>query len=550
MVKLKLDDTSKPTPKNKVSVLFILSLAVILAVIGVSSWSFFGKHNDKHIAPVITASTAIDAPIEAMPQLPSEAANDDTAPLPDGPPTPEISSAPSKNTLTPKADKLPELENEPKPENESSDKPANIPTETRASIAPDPVAPVSASPQVIARAADSEELAEDLYTPSETDAPSTQQEETPSGTEEEADAIVDTPERAPSPTGISPHQPAADGEAPDEITVEATPDLPERAGEAASEALVETEALSILQPELTAPSAKPEFAEQRLTPADVPVKNETDASKEAPENFSPPTFSASQAEASETEPKEIAAKVITPLWQANAAAFDNADNRPRIAIVVSEVGVNSSRTREAIEQLPAAVTLGFNPYGQNLQELVDQARKAGHEVLLQLPMEPVGYPRIDPGPQAMRTDLDENENLTRLDWALDRFTGYAGVTNQMGSKFTATADSIRPVLAILKNKDVFYLDSRTASNSVAAKIADGLDIPVASNDRFLDHKADGAVIDARLAELEAIAKRTGSAIGIAYPHSVTFRHLSEWADTLDQKELVLAPVSAIIKGKE
>lgn len=550
MGKLKSDDTSKPTPKNKVSVLFILSLAVILAVIGVSSWSFFGKHNDKHIAPVITASTAIDAPIESMPQQPSEATDDDTLPFPDGSPAPEVSSTPSKIILTPKTDKLPEIEKEPEPEVESSDKPAKIPTETPASIAPEPVAPISPSPQVTERAADPEEPAKDLDTLPGTDAASTQKEEPTAGTAEAANAIVDTPERAPSPAAVSPLQPDADEEAPEEITVESASDLEEETSESTSEAPVEAEVRSTPQPERTISSAKPEFAEQMQTPANVPVKNETEAPREAPENIPPPIFSEPQAEVSEAEPEEIAPEVITQMWQANAAVFDNSDSRPRIAILVSEVGVNSSRTREAIEQLPATVTLGFNPYGQNLQELVDQARKAGHEVLLQLPMEPVGYPRIDPGPQAMRTDLDENENLTRLDWALDRFTGYAGVTNQMGSKFTATADSIKPILAILKNKGVYYLDSRTASNSVAAKIADGLDIPVASNDRFLDHKADGAVIDARLAELEAIAKRTGSAVGIAYPHSVTFRHLSEWADTLDQKELVLAPVSAVIKGKE
>ncbi|MDF2366527.1 divergent polysaccharide deacetylase family protein [Sneathiella sp.] len=466
MGKLKTDDTSKPTPKNKVSVLFMLSLAVILAVIGISSWSFFGKHNDKHAAPVITASTAIDASVEAIPQLP--------------------------------------------PESDITETPTDISTEeASASIAPEPVAPVPASPQVTTPPPDPEEL---------------------------ADVMVDAPESLPSPTDIVPLHSATDEE---------------------------TDTESINQPELPAPSTEPEVTEHILTPVDKPGENEIETSEETLKNLPPPTLPIPQDEASELEQEttktaeepdakseEIISSGIIPPWRAYAAAFNYADDRPRIAIVISEAGVNPSRAREAIESLPAAVTLGFNPYGQNLQELVDQARDAGHEVLLQLPMEPVGYPRIDPGPQAMRTDLDEGENLARLDWALDRFTGYAGVTNQMGSKFTATTNSIRPVLTVLKEKAVFYLDSRTASNSVAAEIADDLDIPVAINNRFLDHKADAALIDVRLAELESIAQRTGSAIGIAYPHSETFRHLSDWAGTLDQKGLVLAPVSALIKRQE
>ena len=150
----------------------------------------------------------------------------------------------------------------------------------------------------------------------------------------------------------------------------------------------------------------------------------------------------------------------------------------------------------------------------------------------------------------MLTNLPEAENLSRLNWVLNRFTGYTGLTNQMGSKFTASRQHILPILEVIKEKGLLYLDSRTASNSVAAKVAQNLEIPVVINNRFLDHKASGETIDTRLAELENIARRTGSAVGVAYPYPVTFEHLSNWAKTLDDKGLVLAPVSALVNRQD
>ena len=456
---------------------------------------------------------------------------------------------------------------EPEPESYIAIKSkADIAAEAPESIAPEPAATSpKPSSQTTAPPLGPEEMANDMDTLSDMEAPAPSQEKEPVVMEripyaaELPEAEADISENIPSSTDITPLQPVND-EAPDESLAEISPDLEEETSEAISEEPDETDDKGAKQPETPAPSIEPDIAEEVFTPADIPEDNETEALEEALQDIIRSTLPKPQKETSDIEPEakiavvepdakseEIASTEILSPWQAYAAAFNYADDRPRIAIVISEAGISPSRTREAIEKLPAAVTLGFNPYGTNLQELVDQARGEGHEVLLQLPMEPVGYPKIDPGPQAMMTDLTEDENRARLDWALNRFTGYAGVTNQMGSKFTAVTDSIQPILVVLKEKGFFYLDSRTASNSVAAEIADDLDIPVAINNRFLDHKADGALIDARLTELESIAQRTGSAIGIAYPHSETFRHLSSWADTLDQKGLVLAPVSALIE---
>lgn len=237
-------------------------------------------------------------------------------------------------------------------------------------------------------------------------------------------------------------------------------------------------------------------------------------------------------------------------WRIYARPFDDPLDRPRISIVISEMGMSSSATKSAIQNLQGAVTLSFNPYARDLQSWIEQARAAGHEILLQLPMEPFGYPKNDPGPHSLLTSLTDQENLNRLDWMLGRFTGYSGVTNQMGSKFTATAADIQPVLNVIKSRGLLFLDGRTSAKSVAGQLAAKSKVPVAINNRFLDHKADRITIDARLKDLERIARYTGTAVGIGYPYPVTLERIALWTQGLARKGFVLVPISAAVNRQE
>lgn len=237
-------------------------------------------------------------------------------------------------------------------------------------------------------------------------------------------------------------------------------------------------------------------------------------------------------------------------WRTYARPFDDPLDRPRISIIISEMGMSPSATRSTIQNLPGAITLSFNPYARNLQSWAEQARAAGHEVLLQLPMEPFGYPKNDPGDHSLLTSLTDRENLNRLEWMLGRFTGYSGVTNQMGSKFTAATEDIKPILEVIKSRGLLFIDGRTSAKSVAGQLAGKTGIPVAINNRFLDHKADRATIDARLKDLERIARYTGTAVGIGYPYPVTLERINIWAQSLARKGIVLAPVSAAINRQE
>lgn len=230
-------------------------------------------------------------------------------------------------------------------------------------------------------------------------------------------------------------------------------------------------------------------------------------------------------------------------WRVYARPFSDQYHRPRIGILIAGLGMSQSATLTAVQQLPGAVTLGFNPYARKLQDWIDQARAAGHEVMLELPMEPVNYPDDDPGPHTLLTSLNAEANLERIEWLLSRFVGYVGVTNYMGSKFTTSPDALRPVLNTLRERGLMFLDSRSSVHSVAGQIANEVGLVQASNNRFLDNKASRTAIDARLAELERIARATGSAIGIAFPYPVSIERIAAWAETLESRGLVLAPLS-------
>lgn len=232
-------------------------------------------------------------------------------------------------------------------------------------------------------------------------------------------------------------------------------------------------------------------------------------------------------------------------WQVYARPFDRTETRPRVALVITDLGFNAKATERAIA-LPGAVTLAFNPYAPNLAGWVEKARAAGHEILLEVPMEPVSYPRDDPGPHTLRTDLDETANTQRLQWALSRITGYVGVINHMGSQFTRSPKDLRPVMRELKRRGLLFLDSRSGANSLAADIASEVGVPRSINNRFLDEIASRDAIDRRLAQIETMALKDGTAVGVGHTFPVTLDRVAEWIAALDDKGLALAPVSATV----
>jgi polysaccharide deacetylase 2 family uncharacterized protein YibQ len=222
-----------------------------------------------------------------------------------------------------------------------------------------------------------------------------------------------------------------------------------------------------------------------------------------------------------------------------------AGDPPRIAILVTGLGLPGSPPGDVLKGLPAPVSVAYGAYGRNLQDGVKQVRADGHEVLLQIPLEPDNYPSVDPGPHTLLTTLPPEENLKRLQWLMSRYTGYVGVTNHMGAKFEATSASLAPVLEELKRRGLLYIDDGSVQESTAGQIAGaiGLDYSVVSV------QIDAGNVAKQLAQLETTAKERGAAIGVAKATPATIKQLADWANKLEAKGFVLVPVSAAVRSQ-
>lgn len=252
---------------------------------------------------------------------------------------------------------------------------------------------------------------------------------------------------------------------------------------------------------------------------------------------------------SETTPRGMVPKIGSDgrqPWSAYARPFTEPPTRPRVALVLHDMGLNADLTIRAAERLPLAVSFAFNPYAPDLAVQIERVRTIGHEVLLGLPMEPFDYPTSDPGPYTLLTSLSEQENLRRLDWVLARASGYIGFTNLMGGKYTSSPEHMRSIAPKLKERGLMFVDARTAPRSVAARVMREAGGVYAFVNRQIDAQPTATVIDARLEELERTARAGGIAIGGAMPYPVSLDRILAWAQGLESRSVVLAPVSAIV----
>jgi uncharacterized protein len=232
-------------------------------------------------------------------------------------------------------------------------------------------------------------------------------------------------------------------------------------------------------------------------------------------------------------------------WQEYARPYQENGDAPRIAILITDVGLNSKNSTSAIDNLPGPIDLAFSPYGRNLQTWMDKARAKGHEGFLMIPTEPLNYPDNDPGPHTLISDFSERDNLLRLDWVLSQVTGYVGVVNHMGSKFTASEEALTPVLHDLQDRGLMFLDARSTRFSMAARIARRINMPRAINDRYLDNVLSSTEISRQLGELEKTATTFGAAVGLASATPLTIKEIAAWALSLEEKGIELVPVTAI-----
>jgi len=227
------------------------------------------------------------------------------------------------------------------------------------------------------------------------------------------------------------------------------------------------------------------------------------------------------------------------------SAVTRAHRLPAIAIVIDDMGSDVVQNRRAIA-LTAAVALSFLPYPEDTPALAREAARAGHDILVHVPMQAESRAE-DPGPMALLIGLPPHEIIRRLDWALSRVPGYIGINNHMGSRFTQNRAALVPVAERVADHHIFFLDSRTTVNAQVVPVARAFGVPSAARDVFLDDVQDPQQVAVQLAELERDARANGVAIAIGHPHPATLEVLARWCANLKGYRLV--PIGVAIRMK-
>ncbi len=223
---------------------------------------------------------------------------------------------------------------------------------------------------------------------------------------------------------------------------------------------------------------------------------------------------------------------------------------PRVAIVLTGLGVSAAAMQDAVTKMPAPVTFAFVPYGSDVERSATRARAEGHEVLLQVPMEPFDYPDNDPGPQTLLMSLPVDQNLDRLYWLMSRFQGYVGVANYMGARFTSAEHSLGPVMKETGRRGLIWFDDGASPRSIAGQIAGANNLPYAKAEIIIDAVPTPALIDRALSRLEASARERGSAVGVASALPASIERIAQWIRAAEIRGIVLVPISNVaIKPK-
>lgn len=227
-----------------------------------------------------------------------------------------------------------------------------------------------------------------------------------------------------------------------------------------------------------------------------------------------------------------------------STAGAGAEAQEKIAIIVGGLGLNAALTERAIDELPPQISLAFAPYAKDLKFWTEKARRAGHEVIIELPMEGYGGDSAALGAAGLMTTRTTEENLQRLEWLMSRFDGYFAATNYLGAKFSAQKDSVAPILARLAESGVAYIDDTGAAQiALGDKVA-----PLITVNRIIPPAPDEmrrAEVRRSLRALEEIAARDGAALGKTYAYGATLNEIIDWARALDEEKLV--PASAVLR---
>ncbi len=273
----------------------------------------------------------------------------------------------------------------------------------------------------------------------------------------------------------------------------------------------------------------------RRTPAQDAVPPESEAEPAIPAFAAPP----------QPAPSAPAVPPAMPAWRRHAVQVAGGDPRPKIALVIDDMGVMRARTTQALD-LPGPLTLAWFPFAPDLPEQLQAAAARGHEALLHMPMQAFSNSTLQTGPDPLRIDVPAEVNLARLRAAIAAVPGVVGLNNHMGSVATRDAALMDLVASQVREHGMLFLDSVVVPHSLGLPRAEAAGVPSAARDVFIDNTSNPALIRSQLASIETTAQRQGYAIAIGHPRPHTLEALEEWLPTLHGKGFVLWPVAATV----
>jgi polysaccharide deacetylase 2 family uncharacterized protein YibQ len=222
----------------------------------------------------------------------------------------------------------------------------------------------------------------------------------------------------------------------------------------------------------------------------------------------------------------------------------------RVALVIGGFAISQSGTQSALEKLPGEVTVAFSTAGNSIDRWMQTARRKGHEIVMQIPLEPFDYPNINPGRNTLTVEASAEENLKNLRWALSRTTNYTGVMNFMGAKFSTESEAMQPVMAELGKRGLMYLDDGSSARTTAADLSPKNGVPFAGSDMTIDGDRSPGAILKKLDELERTARAKGYAIGTGSAFDETVEAVETWIGEAKKRGIEIVPISALAADPE
>ncbi len=219
---------------------------------------------------------------------------------------------------------------------------------------------------------------------------------------------------------------------------------------------------------------------------------------------------------------------------------------PLLTIIMDDLG-RSTYTAEMLLSISEKVTFAILPDEPHAAQVAEMAHAAGREVMLHTPMEPQGYPAVNPGKEALFVKYNDAEIRRRFDSLLARIPHASGANNHMGSRFTEDARALSTVMESLHEKNLFFIDSRTTGRSRAPEVARQHGVPTMNRDVFLDNVADVDAVIREIRRLEGKARRQGMAIGICHPYPETLEALRKELPGLAARGVTVVPVSVLLQ---